>query len=58
MPTHITILDLNTLYLVRTSAYELYHYAVFFSCCLCLQFTSKTTLHCPVLKYHQWYGIW
>lgn len=44
MPTHIIILDLNTLYLVRTSAFELSHHTVFFSCCLCV-----SSLHPDIL---------
>jgi hypothetical protein len=44
MSTHIIMLDLNTLYLVRISAYELSHHTVFFSCCL-----SVSSLHTDIL---------
>ena len=45
MSTHIIMLDLNTLYLVRTNDYELSHHTVFFSCC-CLCVSS---LHPDIL---------
>lgn len=47
MPTHLIILDFNTLFLVRTSAYELSRHTVFFSSCLCLQFNIQTYSSLP-----------